>query len=84
MSTNSSKSLKHYSGDDLTPVESVADIPAVLLEIEGDLEQFERELQIVADAQPELAAVMQVMAERMTLNLGKLATIRTFALTAAG
>lgn len=84
MSTNSNKSLKPYSGDDLTPVESVADIPAVLLEIEGDLEQFERELQIVAGAQPELAAVMQVMAERMTLNLGKLATIRTFALTAAG
>lgn len=81
MSTNNSKSLKPYSGEDLTTVESVADIPPVLLEIEGDLEQFERELQIVAQAQPELAAVMGVMAERMTLNLGKLATIRTFALT---
>lgn len=81
MSVNNSKSLKPYSGDDLTPVESLADIPPVLLEIEGDLEQFERELQIVAEAQPELAAVMGVMAERMTLNLGKLATIRAFALT---
>lgn len=81
MSVNNSKSLKPYSGDDLTPVESLADIPPVLLEIEGDLEQFERELQIVAQAQPELAGVMGVMAERMNLNLGKLATIRTFALT---
>lgn len=81
MSVNNSKSLRLCSGDDLTPVESLADIPPVLLEIEGDLEQFERELQIVAQAQPELAAVMEVMAERMTLNLGKLATIRTFALT---
>lgn len=81
MSTNNSKSLRPYSGDDLTPVESLADIPPVLLEIEGDLEQFERELQIVAEAQPELAAVMGVMAERMILNLGKLARIRTFALT---
>ena len=80
MSTNNSKSLKPYSGDDLTPVESLADIPPVLLEIEGDLEQFERELRVVAEAQPELAAVMGVMAERMTLNLGKLSAIRRFAL----
>lgn len=45
-------------------VESIGDIPLVLLEAEGDLDQFAKELRAVVEAYPALAPVMAVMAGR--------------------
>jgi len=64
MSTNNNKQLKPLSADDFPVVESIGDIPLVLLEAEGDLDQFAKELRAVVAAYPGLARVMEVMASR--------------------
>lgn len=63
------KSSKKLSGDGLTPVESIADIPVAMLEFESECSALSKELELVASTDPKLAPVMKVLAGRAGLML---------------
>lgn len=68
--------LKTKSVAGLTPVESVEDIPAALLECEGEMETFAGELKLVANKLPDLEPVFKVIIGRTDLMLERLSTCR--------
>lgn len=63
-------------GDGLMPVESVADIPLALVEVEAECSSLQKELELVARSQPENQAVMSVLANRAAVMLKQVSACR--------